>query len=99
MVHSCLLFKQAIGLMGQRASVSLLPSTIWLWMAAVVIGGLLGTQLGTRYLAVPAMRRLLGVVLVIAGVKMFLELQKPRASPPPSRSAAYLVTNLTEQPA
>ena len=94
-----ILLNSISGLIGQRASYSALPSTIWLWMGAVVVGGLVGTQLGTRYLAVPAMRRMLGVVLVIAGVKMFLDPNKPKAAPPPTRSAAHLVAHLTEQSA
>ena len=65
-----ILLNSVSGLIGQRASYSALPPTIWLWMAVVIVGGLLGTQLGTRHLAAPAMRRMLGVVLVIAGVKM-----------------------------
>lgn len=92
-----ILLNSISGLAGQLGSVSLLPTAIWLWMAAVIVGGLLGTQLGTRYLAVPAMRRMLGVVLVIAGVKMFLEPNKPKVSPPPTRSASHFVANLAEQ--
>ena len=92
-----ILLNSISGLAGQRAAFSLLPSTIWVWMAAVVVGGLLGTQLGTRRLGIPAMRRLLGVVLVIAGVKMFLEGYKPKPAPVPSRSASHFVANLTEQ--
>lgn len=94
-----ILLNSISGLIGQRASYSLLPPAIGLWVVAVIVGGLIGTQLGTRHLAVPAMRRVLGVVLVIAGVKMFLEPDKPKAAPPPARSAAHLVTDLTEQPA
>lgn len=65
-----ILLNSISGLVGQRNKIELLPSTIWLWLAAVGVGGLIGTQLGTRYLAVPAMRRLLGVVLVIAALKL-----------------------------
>jgi len=92
-----ILLNSISGLIGQRASYSALPSTIWLWMGAVVVGGLLGTQLGTRYLAVPVLRRLLGIVLVIAGVKMFLEPNKPKPVPPPTNSTAYLVSKFCEQ--
>lgn len=92
-----ILLNSVSGLAGQLGSISLLPSPIGLWVAAVVVGGLLGTQLGTRHLAAPAMRRLLGVVLVIAGVKMFLEPHKPKTPPPPARSATHFVAHLTEQ--
>jgi len=65
-----ILLNSISGLAGQSAAFSLLPPMIWVWMAAVLVGGLIGTQLGTRHLGVPSMRRLLGVVLVIAGVKL-----------------------------
>jgi uncharacterized membrane protein YfcA len=60
------------GLLGNLPSLRMLPSDIWLWVPTVVIGGLLGTELGTRRVATSTFRRLLGVVLVIAGVKLIL---------------------------
>jgi uncharacterized membrane protein YfcA len=35
-----------------------------------VAGGLIGTELGTRRASIPVMRRLLGIVLLIAGAKL-----------------------------
>lgn len=67
-----ILLNSISGLAGQSDKIKLLPSAIGLWLAAAGIGGLIGTQLGTRYLGIPAMRRLLGVVLVIAGLKLVL---------------------------
>ena len=49
-----------------------LPETLPLWLGAVAIGALLGTQMGLRWLPVPALRRALGVVLVIAAGKLLL---------------------------
>ena len=49
-----------------------LPATLPLWLGAVAIGALLGTQMGLRWLPVTALRRALGVVLVIAAAKLLL---------------------------
>jgi uncharacterized membrane protein YfcA len=48
------------------------PGAIYLWGAAAVVGGLIGTELGRRRLAPMTLRRVLAVVLVIAGVKLML---------------------------
>jgi len=44
----------------------------WLlpWGAAAVVGGLIGSQLGARWLGARALRLLLAAVLVVAGVKL-----------------------------
>jgi uncharacterized membrane protein YfcA len=61
------------GLTGNLASVRFLPDSIPLWAGAAAIGGLLGSELGSRRLATTTLRRLLSLVLVIAGLKlMFL---------------------------
>ena len=46
------------------------PDQIAYWTLAAVAGGLLGSELGSKRLAGPALRRLMAVVLVIAGLKM-----------------------------
>jgi uncharacterized membrane protein YfcA len=48
------------------------PSWIPRWAAAAVIGGYLGAEYGSRRLQAPAIQRLLGLVLVIAGLKMII---------------------------
>ncbi len=48
------------------------PSGLLPWLIAAVLGGLLGSHLGARRLGSPALRRLLAVVLVVAGGKMML---------------------------
>ena len=58
------------GLAGNPASLQHLPPELPLWAASVVVGGMVGAELGSRRLGTPAFRRLLGVVLVVAGVKL-----------------------------
>ena len=41
-------------------------------MLAALTGGIIGTQLGSRWLPVAALRYLLAAVLVIAGLKLIL---------------------------
>ena len=49
-----------------------LPQYTWLLAAAVVAGGWLGAEFGSRRFANPLVRRVLAVVLAIAGGKMVL---------------------------
>ena len=49
-----------------------LPSYVWILAPAVIIGGWLGAEYGSRRFANPAVRRLLAVVLALAGAKMVL---------------------------
>jgi uncharacterized protein len=60
------------GLAGNFAAVQALPAPLPLWLAAVAAGGLVGAELGARRLAVPALRRVLALVLVVAGLKLIL---------------------------
>ena len=60
------------GLLGHLASVKDVPPEIVWWAPAALLGGLIGSELGSRRLAPMTMRRLLAVVLVVAGVKMLL---------------------------
>jgi uncharacterized membrane protein YfcA len=46
------------------------PREIMLWAPAAVVGGLIGSYFGAKRLGNPTIRRLLAIVLVIAGVKM-----------------------------
>lgn len=65
-----ILVNSIAGLLGNVSSVNSLPSALPLWAAAALIGGLVGTHLGTRRLTVPGIRTMLACVLMIAGVKM-----------------------------
>jgi uncharacterized membrane protein YfcA len=65
-----ILLNSLAGLAGNPASLSQLPSALPMWAAAVVIGGLLGAEIGSRRIGTPAFRRVLGVVLLVAGAKL-----------------------------
>jgi uncharacterized membrane protein YfcA len=49
-----------------------LPEHIWILAGAVLAGGWLGAEYGSRRFANPVVRRMLAVVLALAGGKMFL---------------------------
>jgi len=57
---------------GFVAGTAALPATIWLLAAAVIVGGWLGAEYGSRRFTNPVVRRFLAVVLVVAGAKMVL---------------------------
>lgn len=57
-----------------------------LWAGAVVIGGLVGAEYGSRRLGNPTLVRLLAVVLAIAGIKMITRFSRSRTS---SASAGF----------
>ncbi len=58
-----------IGLLSQGAQ---LPAQLPYWTAAVICGGLIGSELGSKRLASPTLRRLMALVLVIAAIKLLL---------------------------
>jgi uncharacterized protein len=64
------------GLAGQllkhKNPIASLPSEIPLYLAVVLLGGWIGTTLGTGKLATRNVLRALGLVLVVAGGKMFI---------------------------
>ena len=59
----------AAGFIAKTAS---LPEHIWVLGVAVLIGGWLGAEYGSRRFANPIVRRVLAVVLALAGTKMVL---------------------------
>ena len=65
-----ILLNSLAGLAGNPASLSNLPADLPLWAATVVIGGLIGAEIGSRRIGTPAFRRVLGVVLLVAGGKL-----------------------------
>jgi len=65
-----ILANSAAGLAGQLSTIEALPPELGWWVAAVAIGGLLGSWLGARRLPSPALRLILAVVLAVAGVKL-----------------------------
>ncbi len=64
----------AAGLAGQyyNGKLSGLPNEVWIWIAAAVIGGVIGSTLGSKKLDSMTLRRVLAVVLLFAGVKLIL---------------------------
>jgi uncharacterized membrane protein YfcA len=67
-----ILINSIAGLGGQLTRTVTLPEWIPLWALAAVTGGYIGAQFGSRRLQATGIQRLLGVVLVIAGLKMLL---------------------------
>jgi len=57
---------------GFIAGSATLPPSIWLLAAVVLVGGWLGAEYGSRRFANPVVRRVLAIVLVVAGAKMML---------------------------
>jgi uncharacterized protein len=58
------------GLTGNYSSVGNIPSAIPIWLAAVAAGGFIGSELGSRRLPAPWLRRGLALVLLVAGLKL-----------------------------
>jgi uncharacterized membrane protein YfcA len=67
-----ILLNSIAGLAGAMSRAPQLPDGIAWWAVAAVAGGLIGTELGTRRFGVVTLRRVLALVLVVAGVKMIL---------------------------
>ncbi len=59
-------------LAGLLQSEQTLPAMLPLWLGAVAVGALIGTQLGLKWLPVRGLRYALGVVLLIAAGKLIL---------------------------
>jgi uncharacterized membrane protein YfcA len=57
---------------GFVAGTAALPPAIWVLGAVVLVGGWLGAEYGSQRFANPVVRRVLAVVLVVAGAKMVL---------------------------
>ncbi len=67
-----ILLNSIAGLAGRWRSLEALPPYLPELAVAALTGGLLGSELGTRRLPVPALRRLLALVLAIAGLKLVM---------------------------
>ena len=58
------------GLAGLLHATGTLPHALPMWLVAVAVGALIGTQLGLKWLPVKTLRYALGVVLLIAAGKL-----------------------------
>lgn len=58
------------GLTGSFSRLASLPSTLPIWMVAVVAGAVIGSEIGNRRGRIVQLRAALSVVLVIAGLKL-----------------------------
>jgi uncharacterized membrane protein YfcA len=67
-----ILVNSIAGLAGRGLTTAALPAQLPVWLFAVLVGGTLGSWLGSRRLPMLAIRRLLAIVLLLAGAKMLL---------------------------
>jgi hypothetical protein len=65
-----ILVNSIAGLLGHLSSVRTLPREIGPLAAVALLGGIIGSTLGSRRLPSPALRRMLAIVLVVAAVKL-----------------------------
>lgn len=69
-----ILTNSVFGLLGHASSVSQLPSTLPVFVVAVLLGAAIGTVLGITKFSNEKVKRALGLVLIIAGLKLTLGL-------------------------
>lgn len=67
-----ILANSVAGLMAKPAALATVRDIAPMWAIAAVVGGLLGSYLGSRRLPSPALRGALAVVLLAAGMKLIL---------------------------
>ncbi len=65
-----ILVNSIAGLSAQYSVITYLPNDLIYWAPAALVGGWIGTELGTRLLPVSGIRKCLSVVLVLAGLKL-----------------------------
>jgi uncharacterized membrane protein YfcA len=65
-----ILVNSAAGFLGQQSYRPELPAEVPIWALAALLGGLVGSYLGARRFGTKALRWLLGVVLLVAGLKL-----------------------------
>lgn len=67
-----ILVNSLAGLLGDPFSLTRVSDGLVYWMPAALLGGWLGAGFGSRRLSLPWLRRLLALVLIVAGVKLLL---------------------------
>ena len=65
-----ILVNSIAGIAGNYAQVATLPSNVWVWIVAAVVGGVVGSTLGAKRFDSIVLRRVLAVVLLVAGAKL-----------------------------
>lgn len=65
-----ILVNSMAGLLGVMSKGINFPSALPFWAMAAVIGGYIGAEYGSKRLTNPAIRKLLALVLLVAGIKM-----------------------------
>lgn len=65
-----ILANSVAGLAGNIGAVGNVPDAMPLWLGAVAIGGFIGSELGSRRIPAPWLRRGLALVLLVAGLKL-----------------------------
>ena len=65
-----ILVNSIAGLLGHLSSVASLPPSIPIWATAAIIGAYIGAEYGSKRLGNITLKRLIAVVLIIAGLKM-----------------------------
>ncbi|HQU86033.1 MAG TPA: sulfite exporter TauE/SafE family protein [Pyrinomonadaceae bacterium] len=58
------------GLLGNYAQVLQLSATVYVWISAAVVGGIIGATLGSKKFNSMTLRRVLAVGLLVAGLKL-----------------------------
>jgi len=59
------------GLLGHWTASMQLPSQLPIWGAVALVGGWIGAEIGSRRLSANFLRRMLGLILLISGLRMF----------------------------
>jgi uncharacterized membrane protein YfcA len=67
------------GLAGRPVSLGALPSAFPVWLLAAMLGGLVGSELGSRRAKSATLRRLLAMVLILAGARQMAGLERAPA--------------------
>ena len=67
-----ILVNSIAGLVGSQVDVQKLPTDVLLWLFVALLGGVIGSSMGSRKFDSLMLRRALAIVLVIAGIKLIL---------------------------
>ena len=67
-------FNSLFGLMGNITSLAVIPPTLPLYGGAALLGGIIGSRIGIHYFQHTAIKRTLGLVLLIASLKLIFNI-------------------------